>query len=60
MEGKEGREILPSFWSDNFLSLLPGESRDIAWSANDGRSPGEVLQLKWEGWNVSRQVVNID
>ena len=30
LQGKEsGDEILPSLWSDNYLSLLPGESKTI-------------------------------
>ena len=28
-KGKDGGEILPSFWSDNYFSLLPGQSKDV-------------------------------
>jgi exo-1,4-beta-D-glucosaminidase len=60
MERKEGKEILPSFWSDNYVSLLPGESRDVTWRAGDELSPRKSLQLRLEGWNVPRQVVAVD
>ena len=58
---KEGKEILPSFWSDNYLSLLPGESRDITWTADKEISPREsLLQLRLEGWNVPAQIIAVD
>jgi exo-1,4-beta-D-glucosaminidase len=60
VERKEGKEILPSFWSDNYLSLLPGESRDITWTADKEISPREPLQLRLEGWNVPVQIVAVD
>ena len=54
---KDGREILPSLWSDNFATLLPGESRDVI-CRTLGESPrGGPLRLKLEGWNVPVQTV---
>ncbi len=29
MKGKEQTEILPVFWEDNCISLLPGEKREV-------------------------------
>ncbi len=52
---KDGKEILPSFWSDNYLTLLPGESRTLTWSAGEELSPREPLELRLEGWNVPAQ-----
>jgi exo-1,4-beta-D-glucosaminidase len=60
VERKEGKEILPSFWSDNYVSLLPGESRDVTWTADGEVSPQESLQLRLEGWNVPGQIVTVD
>jgi exo-1,4-beta-D-glucosaminidase len=57
---KDGKEILPSFWSDNFLSLLPGESRDITWTGEAAVSAREALQLKLEGWNVPGRMATVD
>jgi exo-1,4-beta-D-glucosaminidase len=28
-KGEGGEEILPTFWSDNFFSLLPGEVKTV-------------------------------
>ncbi len=30
MDPSTGREVIPSFWSDNFISLLPGEERQLS------------------------------
>ncbi len=54
----DGSRILPAFYSDNYVSLLPGESRTIeieypAKAAN-GRA---VLTLR--GWNLSQQTVEV-
>jgi hypothetical protein len=46
-----GRRILPAFYSDNYMSLLPGERRDI-----DIRCPGMhagTAQIRLRGWNVA-------
>jgi exo-1,4-beta-D-glucosaminidase len=29
LKGKDGAEILPVFWDDNYISLLPGEKREV-------------------------------
>lgn len=51
-KGKDGAEILPVFWDDNYLSLLPGESREItARFARRNAGNGRVL-LEVGGWNV--------
>jgi hypothetical protein len=28
-KGKGGEEVLPAFWNDNFISLLPGEEKTL-------------------------------
>ncbi|HEX5473518.1 MAG TPA: hypothetical protein VFX12_02555 [Vicinamibacterales bacterium] len=46
-----GQEILPVYWDDNYVELMPGERRAIAvaWPAS-GPAPAAVSV---EGWNVS-------
>ena len=29
-KGKDGEEVLPTIWSDNFITLLPGEEKDLS------------------------------
>ncbi len=48
---KDASRILPAYYDDNYVSLLPGESRDIAieYAAGDGKGP---LQIALRGWNL--------
>jgi len=52
-QGKDGDDVVPIFWDDNYFSLLPGESRTLTsnydLSALDGKEP--VLTV--DGWNVT-------
>jgi hypothetical protein len=48
----DGTEELPAYYSDNYVSLLPGEERVIAISLPHGeRSEGMRLELR--GWNTT-------
>jgi exo-1,4-beta-D-glucosaminidase len=48
----ENKEILPIVWSDNYISLMPGETREVAASYH---TPGpEPVRVDLYGWNVSR------
>jgi hypothetical protein len=48
-KGKGGEEVLPTFWSDNYFSLLPGESKTLtaklAKQDLDGEEPLVVLDM---------------
>jgi exo-1,4-beta-D-glucosaminidase len=45
-------EALPVLWEDNYLSLLPGESKEIAaWYPEPG-TLGDDPRLVVDGWNV--------
>ena len=48
----KNEEIAPVFWEDNFVSLLPGESRSLTVSG----LPDEV-EIKLDGWNVDGRSV---
>jgi beta-galactosidase/beta-glucuronidase len=58
--GKEGEEVLPSFWSDNYFSILPGQSKDVAVEFSDMDFKDAEIFLKLEGWNISPQLLKID
>jgi exo-1,4-beta-D-glucosaminidase len=47
-----GNEVLPVFWSDNYISLLPGESRTETATFNPGALPaGAIVQV--DGFNIN-------
>jgi exo-1,4-beta-D-glucosaminidase len=50
--GKAGEEILPVIWQDNYVSLLPGEKREIT-ATYRSRTAGAVEpRIEVSGWNV--------
>ena len=50
---KGGRTLLPVFWEDNYVSLLPGEERCLT-----VRARGEdVPVVKVKGWNVKERTI---
>jgi exo-1,4-beta-D-glucosaminidase len=51
-KGKGGEEILPVLWQDNYISLLPGEKREITatYRAADLGSAKPAVDVK--GWNT--------
>jgi beta-galactosidase/beta-glucuronidase len=50
------KRVLPVFYSDNYVSVLPGENRTITMEYHP--TPGQAApQVSVEGWNVERQIV---
>jgi exo-1,4-beta-D-glucosaminidase len=51
-KGKGGEEILPVIWQDNYVSLLPGEKREIraTYRASELGTAKPVVEVS--GWNV--------
>ena len=54
------KRVLPVFYRDNYISLIPGERRDISidFAAADV-PPGETPEIWLEGWNVARSQVSL-
>ena len=54
VKGKEsGERILPVFFSDNFISLLPGEEKIITMSLHEQDTRGETPEIEISGFNLS-------
>lgn len=49
---KSGKRVLPVFYSDNYLSLVPGESRVITIEAATRDLNGETPLIEVDGYNV--------
>ena len=51
-KGASGTEILPVLWQDNYISLLPGEKRDLTaeYRASELGAAKPVIEVK--GWNT--------
>jgi exo-1,4-beta-D-glucosaminidase len=52
-------EILPVLWEDNYVALLPGESREITARYLEADVLDEGPTLVVDGWNIERVVVEV-
>jgi len=50
---KSGERVLPCFYSDNYVSLLPNETKSITIEADKGEFHGEDAVVVIDGWNVT-------
>jgi hypothetical protein len=51
-KGPGGEEVLPIFWSDDYFSLLPGESKMVAATFATDDLHGANPALEVGGWNI--------
>ncbi len=51
--GESAERVLPVFDSDNYVSLVPGETRTITMEAADDGFHGEKPLVTVDGWNVT-------
>jgi exo-1,4-beta-D-glucosaminidase len=52
---RDGEEVLPVLWQDNYFELMPGESRELTASYQLKDQKGSRLMLNVEGWNVTQE-----
>ena len=59
LKGDDGEQILPVIYSDNYLHLMPGESRtiDIEWKAEDARGTMPIIEIS--GTNMPKTTVEL-
>ncbi|MEM9141994.1 MAG: sugar-binding domain-containing protein [Bacteroidota bacterium] len=50
VEKETGERILPIFWEDNYISLLPGEQRSLKATFKSKAVP----ELQVDGWNINK------
>jgi exo-1,4-beta-D-glucosaminidase len=51
-KGAKGEEILPVVWEDNYISLLPGERRELTATYRSHELGTEKPVVEVTGWNV--------
>jgi hypothetical protein len=56
---KSGDRVLPVFYSDNYVSLTPNETRTITIEADVRDFNGEGALVLFDGWNVSVTPANL-
>jgi len=48
----EGADVLPVLWSDNYISLMPGESREVTAQFLSLNALNGETELRVTGWNI--------
>jgi hypothetical protein len=59
IDGASGERILPAYYSDNYVSLLPGESRTIEIDCPAGNADGSQLALTLRGFNLPQRRIEL-
>jgi hypothetical protein len=54
-----GNDVLPIFWEDNYISLLPGESRDVFVRVRKSDLGASYPELLVDGFNVAPETLHI-
>lgn len=56
----KGERVLPAFYSDNYISLMPGETRSVTIRIMDGVKPAGIpAAVQVRGWNVAQASVPV-
>lgn len=55
-KGQDGDDVLPVFWQDNYVSLLPGEKREITAAFGSEALGGAQPTVEVTGWNVAKTI----
>jgi mannosylglycoprotein endo-beta-mannosidase len=58
IDAQTGQRILPAFFSDNYVSVLPGESKTITVEFSE-KDAAAKKRIQVYGWNVEDQLVEI-
>ena len=52
-QARDGEDVVPIFWDDNYFSLLPGEKREVSARFESAKARSGNLVLTVDGWNVA-------
>jgi exo-1,4-beta-D-glucosaminidase len=58
-QGKDGFDIVPIFWDDNYFSLLPGEEKSVEARYSRSNAGGKPAVLEVEGYNIEPESLRI-
>jgi exo-1,4-beta-D-glucosaminidase len=59
LKDARNRTIYPVFWEDNYVSLLPGETRNLRCTIPGNKPIGSNFSITVSGWNVKDQTVKV-
>jgi exo-1,4-beta-D-glucosaminidase len=56
--GRAGAQVVPVLWTDNYISLMPGEKRDLSAAYQTSALGGARPAIAVDGWNVAALTVD--
>jgi hypothetical protein len=56
---KDGDEVMPSYWTNNYFTLAPHEHVTVSVSAPIAKLGTSALTVLVEGWNVEKKTINL-
>lgn len=54
-----GNQVFPVFWNENYISLMPGEKRNLTCSIPKSILKGSGQSLQITGWNIGKRLLEI-
>ncbi len=51
--------VYPVCWNDNYVSLLPGETKELQCTLPEGSAEGKDFTVTVSGWNVNEQTIKL-
>jgi exo-1,4-beta-D-glucosaminidase len=58
-KGKDGDDLVPIFWDDNYFSLLPGEEKTVSATADPADAQGATPVLEVDGYNIASATITL-
>jgi exo-1,4-beta-D-glucosaminidase len=58
-QGKEGDDVVPIFWDDNYFSLLPGEEKSVTVTYEVADLAGKDPVLEIDGYNITPETIKL-
>ena len=59
VSGQDGKRLLPVFYSDNYISVLPGTSKTVTIDYDADQYPKTPL-VSINGWNLKEQAITVN
>jgi exo-1,4-beta-D-glucosaminidase len=58
-KGKDGDDLVPIFWDDNYFSLLPGEEKTVSVTFDPSDLDGKNPVVELEGFNITPATIKL-
>ena len=58
LEESEGKEVLPSYWSDNYFILMPGDATTVTVAVDEAAAEDSPV-ISVEGFNITTKEIRL-